>query len=207
MDTVHELIRLYADTRAHHHDLYQTEQVIRAEKNALLSDGDIIDATLVLKKIESLMKDSVSTLLQLKKQFELIACSKYMRNNNEESLRGKLAVGKPKLGTSARIPKRVLKYSTDETVPDELNPDYVALMRWCGVDHEIIECDALRPHWPGMTKYYCNLEADGLPTPPGVNPAETTISYVMWTRELKDAPLDAYVEQHFNSPVMNEEKS
>jgi hypothetical protein len=50
-------------------------------------------------------------------------------------------------------------------------------MSAAGAPPELVAADVLRPHWPHLVEWLSRRASEGLPPPPGIDPAQT---YSLW---------------------------
>jgi len=107
---------------------------------------------------------------------EKVCCALYVGMCNagqirSDPIRTGMATGTPTVKMGARIPTR-----RDE--PEE----FVALMKYLGVEETAIATDVVRPHWPGIVASLTQLASEGKPLPPGI---DTSATYPVYTVSVK----------------------
>lgn len=144
---------------------------------------DLVDLAFLMRKAMVLAEDLRKELRGAKEQLEKIICIRWLASTEtmdvakiDMSIRGKLAVGTPRVKTTASLPLA------------ERNPkEYAAFMRRIGVFGQAIRWGLVRPHWPSVTEYFSDLMAKGRPLPPGIDPSRTYSVYQVVMRERKGA--------------------
>jgi hypothetical protein len=101
-----------------------------------------------------------------------LLCMLWAQRSDAEPIRTTYCTITPRIRMAAQIPKK----GTDE---------YADLMNYLGINQELQQADAVRPHWPGLVEHVTELLTSGRPLPAGVDPSKTYPVYGVTIRPKK----------------------
>jgi hypothetical protein len=127
------------------------------------NEGDIkemADLTYVLRLFDDVVHDMHKRTAATKDLSDRLLCLMWAKTGSSEPIRTEYCTITPRIKMAANVPKKG-------------SPEYKALMLSLGVSNpEVLECEALRPHWPGLTDYITARLTEGKPVP-GVDMSST----------------------------------
>lgn len=163
---------LYKTARDTHMAVYDTvkrdiEPAIKRER----STQEVADMVYALRETLKHLEDMTKEVRRLEETAVKVVCAMWMRDagldeDAPENVKTPYCTLTPELKTHAKVPSR-------KTDPDA----HTALMEHLGVPRAMYENDAMRIHWPGFVEYITQLNRDGLPLPPGIDPATQVTIY------------------------------
>lgn len=138
-----------------------------------LSIEDLADTGFICNHIASLLDDLRKEFTKLGEFAERMACLKGIETLNMK-IQGKLCTAEPELKMSANLPSRSKE-------PEK----YEELCKYLNIPLELLDADLIRIHWPGFTEFFTRLQAEGKPTPPGIDVGKTHAHYFLKYRATK----------------------
>jgi hypothetical protein len=152
-DAYVNLMKMYGDYVEHHNELIK----MLHEEGAIT---ELADLAYVFKLLDDIVHDMHKKSASSYELAGRLLCLMWAKNGSGESVRTPYCTVTPRIKMAANLPKR----GTD---------DYVALMNSLGINAEMLETDAVRPHWPGLTDFITQRLTEGKPLPAGVDQSST----------------------------------
>lgn len=144
-------------------------------KAANESIEDLVDVGALLRRVSALADDVRKEADGAQRLVDRVACAQWVRDHqndvNPGPIRGRLAVGSPKVAMVATLPHR----SSDPEA-------YESLLRHIGVSEEVIRAGLVSLHWPTVQEWLSELCAAGSPLPPGIDVSKTHPDFRVDTR-------------------------
>lgn len=148
------------------------EQYVRAmEKQTDVAA--LADTVYTFKEIQKMIEDMESRIRGAANLAERLFCLLWAQSENFESVKTDHCTATAKIKQSASLPKKGT---------EEYNK---LLSSFFKVPQELIELDAVRPHWPGVTDLLTELAVRGKPLPDGIDPTKVYHVYSVLIRKRK----------------------
>lgn len=176
-DELRKMLEHYEAMRSLHLLTYacltRIQDDLKAGKHSLV---DMVNFLYVFRETARLADDIRKELDGTTGIVEKVCCALYVTKCNagqmdSDPIRTGMATGTPTVKMGARLPNR-------RDNPDE----FVALMKYLGVESTAIATDVVRPHWPGIVASLTQLASEGKPLPPGI---DTNATYPVYTVSIK----------------------
>ena len=152
------VMELFAKWQKVHHEFLQ-------EMHRVKDLNELADMVYVIRKIADMLEEMSS---KAKGAYDLNArllCLLWAQHGDHEPVRTDHCTVTPKIKMSASLPKK----GTEE---------YKNLLKnYFKIPENLIEIDAVRPHWPGVTDLITELATRGASLPEGIDPSKTYHTY------------------------------
>jgi hypothetical protein len=133
----------------------------------------LADSVYMLKELQKILEDMESKVRGTVTVAERVFCIVWAKSEDFDSVRTEHCTATAKIKQSASLPKK----GTEE---------YIRLLsEFFKVPKELVELDAVRPHWPGVTDLLTELAASGRPLPAGIDPTKVYHVYSVLIRKKK----------------------
>ena len=167
------LVQIYKLTRQWYEETYRELRNINPQNYNTQTEA--ADAAYAMRELHKWCDDMRKEAQRLKDTCDRIACVLWIANGGlHKSIKTSYCTATPEIRQRATIPKK-------DTDPD----NFWALMDYLGIPREAAESDIVRFHWPGVVEYLTEQAAQGLPTPPGIQPDATHPVYSLRIRGRK----------------------
>ena len=155
----------FAQWQTHHEKLLE----------GMHTEGDLqelADFAYALKKVSDMLVEMSKRSRNSYELSERLLCMLWAKANSDEPIRTPYCTITPRIRMAAQIPKK----GTDE---------YEMLMASLGINAELAQVDAVRPHWPGLVDYVTERLTSGKPLPSGIDTTKTYPVYGVTIRDRK----------------------
>jgi hypothetical protein len=152
-DAYAKLMAMYGDYVEHHNELVK----LMHEEGHIT---ELADLAYVLRQLDDMIHDMHKKSASTYELAGRLLCLMWAKNGSDEPVRTPYCTITPKIKMAANLPKR----GSDE---------YIALLTSMGFTAEMLETDAVRPHWPGLTDFITQRLTEGRALPAGLNQAST----------------------------------
>ena len=152
---VAKALELLKRLRKIHGEYYSEVLTIRETiKRGQLMKEELADVALIAREMMALADDTRKECSYTREMAERSACMLWVTEHtanpgNAEPIRGKYAIGSPKVGQMATLPR-----------PDSNPEAYAALLDSLGIPPGVRHL--VRPHWPDMVDYFTLLAGEGV---------------------------------------------
>lgn len=185
-----KIVELYSKTRALHQEFVTADAEVRRLLNTNCEKIDQADAAYALRQTAEFADEIRKKCEELQKLAEKLTCVLAVAEHDPGPVRTAHCTASLDIKTIVTIPRQ-------STHPKE----FAALMEFLGVKRHLWDVPqpepnddgedvtkrhaVVKPHWPGLVDHLNELQAQGLPLPPGIDPNKTYPEYRLTIRKKK----------------------
>lgn len=169
-----------------HEEIYKLQTILQQEVSKCNSLTELADYAFAIDRSHELIEDCKKQLWKFREEINKKVCTLYMEQYiNNPSKAGPIktdhVTATPDIKTAPKIPKA--GSPEWKQLIDFLNiPDFGMSEKSNGEK----PLEVVRLHWPDLIEHLTNLDSQGKPPPPGINPASKTLVYKLTLRKKKE---------------------
>lgn len=152
-------ITLFRLAKSAHETIYRQLAEVQHEINKCSNMVELCDYVFAVDQAHELIEDNKKALWNLREALNKKICELYVRSNpSEPNIKTDYVTATPDVKYSPNIPSK------------KGNPEaFEKLMKHLGIPTEVMNSEAVRPHWPGLVEFVSQQLAAGKPCPPGID--------------------------------------